>query len=86
LAVRFVRPAGSSAPVTPLAALDSRKAIASATSDGLTQCDMSASGIAARFFGVSIVVGKTALTRMRSLRTSSARLSVSRSTALLVAL
>jgi hypothetical protein len=42
-------------------------------------------GIASRFCGVSIVIGKTALTRMRSLRTSSARLSVNRITALLVA-
>lgn len=64
----------------PDAAGPSRKAIASATSSVRAQRPGSAFGIAARFCGVSIAPGSTALTRTPSALSSAARASTSRRT------
>src|SRR6202034_3127360 len=75
------RPAtGMSAPVTALASLDTKKAMTSAASLNVTQRLKSAFGISSRFFGVSSVLGKMALTVMPRSLSSSANASVNRAT------
>src|ERR1700756_1282817 len=77
----YTRPAtGRHAPVTALASSDNRKAITAASLPAASQRDVSASGIAARFAGVSMMLGSTALTVTFRSFSSSASASVSRAT------
>ena len=71
---------GTAAPVTPLAPGETRNAITSATWSGVTHLEVSASGMAARFCGVSRMVGSTQFTLMPWPRSSAAALSVARMT------
>src|SRR5579883_3481538 len=59
---------------------DKRNKMTLASSSGFTQREKSAFGISARLRGVSMMVGSTALTRTPTFFSSSARLSVRRST------
>jgi hypothetical protein len=69
-----------SAPVMPLALSDKRNAITFASSRVVTHESKSASGISLRLAGVSIIEGRTALTRISFDLSSSANDSVSRAT------
>ena len=64
---------------------DSRKAITPASASGVTQRPKSASGMSARFAGVSMIEGSTAFTRTPLSLYSSASASVSRITPALLA-
>src|SRR3954452_11770815 len=64
---------------------DARKAIVAATSSTFGHLSNSALGIDFRFAGVSMMLGTTAFTQMRSLASSSARLTVRFATAALLA-
>ncbi len=70
------------APVTATDFSEARKEIISAISLGATQREKSAFGMSSRFLGVSIVPGRTQLTRIPLLFNSADILSVKRITAL----
>ena len=77
---------GSATPCTARACSEQRKVMTAARSPGATHFFGSASGIAARFGGVSMMLGSTQLTLMFCSRSSPAMASVMRITALFEAL
>jgi len=72
---------GSATPCTARASFEARNTIAFARSSGATQRAGSASGIATRFSGVSMIVGSTQFTLMPRSRSSADIVSVMRITA-----
>ncbi len=72
------RVTGTRAPVTARAADEARNRITSATAAGWTHCETSASGMSLRLVGVSMMLGRTALTVTLVPASSSANASVMR--------